>query len=99
VQHSNVNLYFTPTYSSWLNQVESWFSKLQRDVIDRGIFTSVADLKRKILRYIRLYQKPLNPFSGNTRMSANGFPRGSDVSGTAREEARALASLFFATPT
>ena len=43
-----MSLHFTPTYSSWLNQVESWFSKLQRDVIDRGIFTSVADLKRKI---------------------------------------------------
>src|SRR5271169_4040469 len=61
-QHPNVNLHFTPTYSSWLNQVESWFSKLQRDVIDRGIFTSVADLKRKILRYIRLYQKTARPF-------------------------------------
>jgi transposase len=56
-QHPNVSLHFTPTYSSWLNRVESWFSRLQRDVIDRGIFTSVADLKRKILRYIRLYQK------------------------------------------
>ena len=52
-----MRLHFTPTYSSWLNQVESWFSKLQRDVIDRGIFTSVADLKRKIIRYIRLYQE------------------------------------------
>jgi transposase len=61
-QHPNVSLHFTPTYSSWLNQVESWFSKLQRDVIDRGIFTSVADLKRKILRYIRLYQKTAKPF-------------------------------------
>ena len=61
-QHSNVTLHFTPIYSSWLNQVESWFSKLQRDVIDRGIFTSVADLKRKILRYIRLYQKTAKPF-------------------------------------
>jgi transposase len=60
--HPNVNLHFTPTYSSWLNQVESWFSKLQRDVIDRGIFTSVADLKRKIMRYIRLYQKSAKPF-------------------------------------
>jgi len=60
--HPNVNLHFTPTYSSWLNQVESWFSKLQRDVIDRGIFTSVDDLKRKILRYIRLYQKTAKPF-------------------------------------
>jgi transposase len=61
-QHPNVSLHFTPTYSSWLNQVESWFSRLQRDVIDRGIFTSVADLKRKILRYIRLYQKTAKPF-------------------------------------
>ncbi len=62
LQHPNLNLHFTPTYSSWLNQVESWFSKLQRDVIDRGIFTSVADLKRKILRYIRLYRKTAKPF-------------------------------------
>lgn len=61
-QHPNVHMHFTPTYSSWLNQVESWFSKLQRDVIDRGIFTSVADLKRKILRYIRLYEKTAKPF-------------------------------------
>jgi transposase len=61
-EHSNVSLHYTPTYSSWLNQVESWFSKLQRDVIDRGIFTSVADLKRKIMRYIRLYQKTAKPF-------------------------------------
>jgi transposase len=61
-QHANVRLHFTPTYSSWLNQVESWFSKLQRNVIDRGIFTSVADLRRKILRYIRLYQKTARPF-------------------------------------
>lgn len=60
--HPNVTFHFTPTYSSWLNQVESWFSKLQRDVIDRGIFTSVADLRRKIMRYIRLYGKTAKPF-------------------------------------
>jgi transposase len=60
--HQNVQFHFTPTYSSWLNQVEIWFSKLQRQVIDRGIFTSVADLRRKILRYIRLYAKSAKPF-------------------------------------
>jgi transposase len=60
--HPNVEFHFTPTYSSWLNQVEIWFSKLQRDVIDRGIFTSVADLRRKIIRYIRLYAKTAKPF-------------------------------------
>ena len=58
-----MKLHFTPTYSSWLNQVESWSRKLQRDVIDRGIFTSVADLRRKILSYIRLYQKAAKTLS------------------------------------
>ncbi len=56
-EHPNVHLHFTPTYSSWLNQVELWFAKIERDVIARGIFTSVPDLKRKLMRYIRQYNK------------------------------------------
>lgn len=59
--HSNVHLHFTPTYSSWLNQVELWFAKIERDVIARGIFTSVADLKRKLMRYIRQYNRTPKP--------------------------------------
>jgi hypothetical protein len=43
--------------TEWLNQVELWFSKIDRDVIARGVFTSVSDLKRKLLRYIRHYNK------------------------------------------
>ena len=57
-----VRFHFTPTYSSWLNQVEIWFAKIQRDVIDRGVFTSVADLSRKLMKYIRLYAKSAKPF-------------------------------------
>jgi transposase len=57
-----VQLHFTPTYSSWLNQVELWFAKIERDILARGIFTSVTDLKRKILRYIRRYNKDATPF-------------------------------------
>src|ERR1700728_3321652 len=56
-RHPKVHLHFTPTYSSWLNQVELWFSKIERDVIARGVFTSVSDLKRKLMRYIRQYNK------------------------------------------
>jgi transposase len=55
--HPKVHLHFTPTYSSWLNQVELWFGKIERDVIARGVFTSVSDLKRKLMRYIRSYNK------------------------------------------
>jgi transposase len=63
-QLPNVKLHFTPTYSSWLNQVESWFSKLKRDVIDRGIFTSVADLRRRSCVTSGSTRKRANPFSG-----------------------------------
>jgi transposase len=55
--HPNVYMHFTPTYSSWLNQVELWFAKIQRDVIARGVFKSVKDLEKKLMRYIRLYNK------------------------------------------
>ena len=60
-EHRNVHLHFTPTYSSWLNQVELWFGKIERDVIARGVFTSVADLKRKLMRYIRHYNQQAKP--------------------------------------
>jgi DDE superfamily endonuclease len=57
-----VRIHYTPTYSSWLNQVEIWFSKIQRDVIARGIFTSATDLSRKVIRYIKQYNKTATPF-------------------------------------
>jgi len=56
-EHPQVHLHYTPTYSSWLNQVELWFGKIERDVIARGVFISVSDLKRKLMRYIRQYNK------------------------------------------
>jgi transposase len=54
-------MHFTPTYSSWLNQVELWFAKIERDVIARGVFTSLPDLKRKLMRYIRKYNEQPKP--------------------------------------
>ena len=60
--HPQVRLHFTPTYSSWLNQVELWFAKIQRDVIARGVFTSVADLGNKLRKYIRAYSQSARPF-------------------------------------
>jgi transposase len=60
-EHPNAHLHFTPTYSSWLNQVELWFAKIERDVIARGIVTSRHDLKRKLMRYIRHYNKSAKP--------------------------------------
>lgn len=65
--HPNVRLHFTPTYSSWLNQVEIWFSKIERHVIARGVFTSVKDLSRKLMRYIRLYNRAPKPIKWSYR--------------------------------
>jgi transposase len=59
--HPNVQLHFTPTYSSWLNQVELWFAKIERDLLARGIFTSIPDLARKIRRYITRYNEDPKP--------------------------------------
>ena len=61
-EHPHVHLHFTPTYSSWLHQVEIWFSKIQRDIIARGVFKSKADLARRIMRYIRHSNKAALPF-------------------------------------
>ena len=60
-EHPNVHLHFTPTYSSWLNQVELWFAKIERDLIYRGVFTSTIDLARRIRTYIRHYNKDPKP--------------------------------------
>jgi transposase len=60
--HPEVKLHFTPTYSSWLNQVEIWFARIEREVIARGVFTSVNDLARKLMRYIQAYSKDAQPF-------------------------------------
>jgi transposase len=71
IDHPHVTIHFTPTYSSWLNQVELWFSKIERDLLARGIFTSVADLARKIRRYIRHYNKAAKPIRWSYRNPAH----------------------------
>ncbi|MBI1178352.1 IS630 family transposase [bacterium] len=70
-EHRKFQIHYTPTYSSWLNQVEIWFSKIQRDVIARGIFKSKADLSRKIMKYIRHHNKTAQPFKWTYRNTKN----------------------------
>ena len=61
-RNPNVRMHYTPTHASWLNQIELWFSKLKRDVLTRGIFKSVKDLDRKLLRFIRNHNKNAKPY-------------------------------------
>ena len=73
-EHPNVTIHYTPTYSSWLNQIELWFSKIKRDLLTRGIFTSVKDLDRKLMRYIRQYNKDPKPVKWSYRDSSHRIP-------------------------
>ncbi|MEM7583846.1 MAG: IS630 family transposase [Acidobacteriota bacterium] len=66
-QHPSVQMHYTPTHASWLNQIEIWFSKLKRDVLARGIFKSVNDLDRKILKFIREHNKTASPYKWTYR--------------------------------
>jgi transposase len=56
------HVHFTPTSSSWLNQIERWFAEITRKRIRRGTFRSVRDLIQAIQDYIRLYNKNPRPF-------------------------------------
>ena len=56
------HVHFTPTSSSWLNQVERWFAEITRKRIRRGSFRSVRELIQTIHDYIRLYNDNPKPF-------------------------------------
>jgi transposase len=63
------HLHFTPTGSSWLNQVERWFADITRKRIRRGTFRSVRELIKTIQDYIRTYNQNPRPFHWVARAS------------------------------
>jgi transposase len=55
--------HYTPKHASWLNQIEIWFSILVRKLLKRGNFTSLAQLKAKVLAFIDYYNRTMaKPF-------------------------------------
>jgi transposase len=56
------HVHFTPTGSSWLNQIERWFAEITRKRIRRGTFRSVRELTKAIHDYIRTYNHNPRPF-------------------------------------
>ncbi len=55
--------HYTPKHASWMNQIEIWFSILVRKLLRRGDFTSLADLKAKVLAFIEYYNRTMaKPF-------------------------------------
>jgi len=56
-------VHYTPTYASWLNQVELWFRQISQQAIRRGSFRSVKDLVAKIEHFVETYNTKARPFA------------------------------------
>jgi transposase len=61
-EHPNVHFHFTPTSSSWLNQVEIWFGILTRKALKNASFSSCQDLAKAIQDFTDAYHKNAKPF-------------------------------------
>lgn len=66
-RHKNVYFHYTPTYSSWLNQVEIWFSILSRNVIKGASFTSPEQIREAINNFVKAYNEKAAPFEWTKR--------------------------------
>jgi putative transposase len=61
-QRPRYQIHYTPTYSSWLNQVERWFALITQQAIRRGSFRSVKELVAKIDAFVQNYNRSHRPF-------------------------------------
>ena len=61
-RHRNVHFHFTPTYSSWLNQIAIWFSILQSSSLAGASFTSIQQLRDHIDQFVASYNTRAVPF-------------------------------------
>ena len=56
------HMHYTPTYASWINQVERWFGLITQQAIRRGSFANVNELTRKINAFVDQYNAQASPF-------------------------------------
>ncbi len=61
-QRPRYHVHYTPTYASWLNQVERWFGLITQKAIRRGSFSSVKQLISKIKQFVNHYNANTRPF-------------------------------------
>lgn len=61
-KRARYHVHFTPTYSSWLNQVETWFGIITKKAIRRGTFSNTKELVAKIDQFVKVYNQNSKPF-------------------------------------
>ena len=62
-QHPRFHMHFTPVHCSWMNQVEQWFSILQRKRLNAPNFADLADLQERVLAFIHEWNANAHPFN------------------------------------
>ncbi|HEY5927488.1 MAG TPA: IS630 family transposase [Kofleriaceae bacterium] len=62
LRHPRFHVHFTPTYSSWLNQVERWFALLEQKALKRGVHRSTAELEKAIYEFIEVSNEEPRPY-------------------------------------
>ncbi len=96
-------MHYTPTYSSWLNQVEFWFNIITQEAIRRGTFRSVKELVAKIENFVAHYNAKSKPFMWTTTADSISGSEAQRVgktslscawSGTGRETSRRNNSMI-----
>ncbi len=73
-----MSIHFTPTYSSWLNQVEIWFNILTKDVLKGAVWQSKEQLAKQIIQYVHTYnEKRAKPFEwtydGKSKINSGNY--------------------------
>ena len=74
-RHPLVKFHFIPTYSSWLNQVEVWFSILSRQALRGASFTSPAQLRQAIDDFVKVYNQKAAPFEWKKAVVFSSAPK------------------------
>jgi transposase len=74
-RHPQVHFHFIPTYSSWLNMVEVWFSILSRQALRNLSATSVQQLRKAIDRFVEAYSEKATPFEWTKAIVEPSAPR------------------------
>lgn len=62
LRHPRFHVHFTPTYSSWLNQVERWFALLEQKALKRGVHRSTVELEKAIYQFIEVSNDEPRPY-------------------------------------
>ncbi len=77
--HPRFVLHFTPTYSSWINQVERWLAELQRRCLERGVFCSLQELTTALEQWIKLWNENAQPFGWLARLARSDVSKNVEI--------------------